>query len=147
NRLKGTSKLVLKGSEIVDTYYTLSAGKYTEVKKTIPWPANGLLYVEANGTCEYEFDPENADTSTEAEKEKGCANVYVEGVYEKSLTIASANDVIVNGSVYPSSVSGKLASSGSEATRPTGTAVLGLIANNFVRVYHPCSGFSESGIK
>ena len=147
NRLRGVSKLVLKGSEIKDTYYTLSGGVYTKVEKTIPWPANGLLYIESNGTCEFEYEYEKADTSTEAEKEKGCANVYVEGVYEKSLTIASANDVIINGSIYPASVSGKLASSGSEATRPTGTAVLGLIANNFVRVYHPCSGFSESGIK
>ena len=25
--------------------------------------------------------------------------------------------------------------------------MLGLIANNFVRVYHPCSGGSESGLK
>ncbi len=148
NRLKGVSKLVLKGNEIVDTYFTLSAGKYTEAKKTIPWPTNGLIYVENNGTCSYEYEYENADTSTEVEKEKGCANVYVEGVYEKSLTIASYDDVIINGSVYPSSVSGKLASSGSEATKPSGTPVLGLIANNFVRVYHPCvSTSNEQGIK
>ena len=150
NRLKGATKLVLKGNEISVTYYTLSGGKYTETKRpNMPWPANGLLYVEANGTCEFEFEYEKADTSTEAEKEKGCANVYVEGVYEKSLTIASANDVIIDGSIYPSSVSGKLASSGKEATKPTGTAVLGLIANNFVRIYHPCTsgwGGGESGI-
>ena len=155
NRLYGTNKLELKGNEISDTYYTFKLNakgekEWTEAKKTIPWPANGLLYIENNGTCEYEFEYENADTSKEAEKEKGCANVYVQGVYEKALTIASANDVIITGSLYPSSVSGKLATSGSAATKPSGTAVLGLIANNFVRVYHPCtSGWSgsESGIK
>ena len=45
--------------------------------------------------------------------------------------------MIVNGNVYPTSVSGKLGAT------PTGTAVLGLIASNYVRVYHPCSGGSN----
>ena len=151
DRLYGASHLVLEGKEIKDTYYTYALNAksekvWTEHVKTIPWPANGLLYVENDGTCEYEYEYENADTATEAAKEKGCANVYVHGSYEKSLTVASANDVIIDGSIYPTSVAGKLASSGSTATKPSGSTVLGLIANNFVRVYHPCTGYSESGI-
>ena len=50
NRLKGASKLVLKGNEIVDhLLHATPAGKYTEAKKTLPWPTNGLIYVETNG--------------------------------------------------------------------------------------------------
>ena len=50
----------------------------------------------------------------------GCGDVYVHGTYSQSLTIASEKDVIVDGDI----------------TR-NGDALLGLIANNFVRVYHP----------
>jgi hypothetical protein len=143
NNFEGTTHLELKGSEILVTnnVWNSVTKKWSEVKKTIAWPTNGLLYVQGNKEtgCGYEFEPENSDTSTEASTEQGCANVYVHGVYEKSLTVAGADDVIVDGPVYPSSVSGKLAASGSTATKPTGTAVLGLISNNYVRVYHPCS--------
>ena len=52
----------------------------------------------------------------------GCAVVYLSGTYSRSLTIGSANDIVVTGDVR------KDASS---------DVVLGLIANNNVRVYHP----------
>jgi hypothetical protein len=50
----------------------------------------------------------------------GCADLWVKGSYTSSLTLASENDIIVNGNL----------------TR-TGNVTLGLIPNNFVRVYHP----------
>ncbi|HXB16607.1 MAG TPA: hypothetical protein VNV44_12795 [Solirubrobacteraceae bacterium] len=141
NHLHGQTHLELKGNEIAVKYFIKNAkGEYESASKTLKWPANGLLYVDENGVCKEEFNPQSADTSTEETNTKGCGNVYVSGVYEKSLTIAASKDVIVNGSIYPSSVSGKLAASGSSATKPSGTAVLGLIGNRFVRVYHPCSG-------
>jgi Tfp pilus assembly protein PilX len=147
NRLAGQTKLELKGKEIAVTTYTYNSGtkKWSEVKKTIAWPANGLIYVQPNesaagGCTSFTFEVESSDTAKELEETRCMANVYVHGVYEKSLTVASAGDVIIDGSTYPSSVSGKLASSGAVATKPTGTAVLGLVANNYVRIYHPCSG-------
>jgi hypothetical protein len=48
--------------------------------------------------------------------------VYVKGNYSGALTIAAENDIVVNGSLVHS-----------------GEGVLGLVANNFVRVYHPYS--------
>ena len=45
------------------------------------------------------------------------------GSYGANLTIAAANDVIIDGNL----------------TRASNDLLLGLIANNFVRVYHPCS--------
>ena len=48
-----------------------------------------------------------------------------------SLTIATENDIIINGNITTA-----VDSSGV----PTTAATLGLIADNFVRIYHPCSG-------
>ena len=60
--------------------------------------------------------------------QQGCGNVYVNGTYTGQLTIAAENDIIINGNLCRTS-----------CTSPSGEALLGLIANNFVRVYHPCS--------
>jgi hypothetical protein len=142
NEFEGATYLVLNGSTntIGVTRYIEKAGKAEQVKETIAWPANGLLYVRAAGSgkpalsCSYKFEIENSDNSTETENEKGCGNVYVSGSYSKSLTVAGERELIINGNVYPKSVEGSL---GSE---PTGTSTLGLIASEYVRVYHPCSG-------
>ena len=102
-------------------------------EKGVALPPNGVIYVSGaeEGSCvTYSpFGPTPKYTEGSA-----CGNVYVHGEYTKSLTIAAQNDVIINESVYPTSVAGKL---GSE---PTGNAMLGLIANNFVRVFHPLTG-------
>ncbi len=59
----------------------------------------------------------------------GCnGDVYISGSYTTSLTVAAANDIMLAGS---------LTTSGSGSTL-TGNAVLGLIANRFVRVEHSC---------
>ena len=128
----GLTRIELKGNEMnVITY-----PKGVEVKETgVKLPPNGLIYVQAGEKgCGLTFNSEEADTTKEEEESKECGTVYVKGNYSSSLTIAGENNVIVNGNLYPTSVSGKLGS------LPTGTAVLGLIASNYVRVYHPCSG-------
>lgn len=129
---EGMTRIELKGTEMTVITYNESTG--AEIKTTgVKLPPNGLIYVQQNKKgCGYTFDAENADTPTEETSAKGCGTVYVKGNYSSSLTIAGENNVIVNGNVYPTSVSGKLGST------PTGTAVLGLIASNYVRVYHPC---------
>ncbi len=97
-------------------------------KETLPaksFPANGVVYVEnsSSGCGIAKYSPFGSDT----EHDTGCGNVYVHGEYTESLTIASADDVIVNGNLTTTSEEGA----------PTGGATLGLIAQNFVRVYHP----------
>ena len=92
-----------------------------------------LIYVQNNELgCSFPFNAQNADTSTEPNEAKNCGNVYVEGTYSKSLTIAGENDLIIKGSIVPSTIKAE--------EEPTGTAVLGLIASEYVRVYHPCEG-------
>ena len=55
--------------------------------------------------------------------------VHSEPSYSGRLTIAAENDIIIDGSIC-------WASASCNAKQPTGTEMLGLIANNFVRVLH-----------
>jgi hypothetical protein len=124
NKFSGVTILVLNGAA---NTITVTNGGST---KTIEWPSNGLIYVKQSpsGSCEYTYTPLKSDGSEEAKTETNCANVYVSGTYSKSLTIGSADDVIIKGETYPV---------GNLGGEPTGTATLGLIANNYVRIYHP----------
>src|SRR5262249_51580074 len=90
---------------------------------------NGVIYVE-NGTCSNDFA-----ASEKYPANSGCGDAWghsgtgsnAAGV---DLTIAADNDVIIDGSIL----------------RKTGTsAAIGLIANNFVRVYHPVSRTANGG--
>jgi Tfp pilus assembly protein PilX len=118
----GVSELVLNG--LTNKITVINKG----VTKIIEWPSNGLIYVGTKEACGYTFNPLTADSIEEKTGETNCGNVYVNGTYSKSLTIGSAEDVIVNGNIYPY---------GNLGGEPTGTATLGLIANNNVRIYHP----------
>jgi hypothetical protein len=129
----GETRLELDGTTntIRVVNFNSSGGEHAE---TIAWPRNGLIYVRTE-SCDWPTATSrvafNADGPEEANSEQGCGNVYVRGTYSRPLTIAAEEDLIIDGSVYPTSVAGSL---GSE---PTGTAVLGLIAGDYVRIYHP----------
>jgi hypothetical protein len=139
NEFAGVTHLVLNGTtnKIKATYYKEeSGGVLKETEVNLGWPENGLIYVQASPKgCEYQYETEGNgdDNSYETEHEKGCGTVYVEGTYSKSLTVAGESDVVIDGSLIPTSVEGSLGNA------PTGTAVLGLIASNYVRVDHACS--------
>jgi hypothetical protein len=91
-------------------------------------PANGVIYVKSGaGGCGTPPPPSNA---TYAEP-LSCGNLYVSGTYTSSMTLASANDIIIRPFLSTSS-NGDLIGAGN--------SVLGLIATNFVRVYHPTNG-------
>lgn len=120
----GITRLELNGTTITVYNAALSGGK-----KLLPWPKNGLIYVkQASGSCGYTYKTSKSDGKEEAENETNCANVYVSGSYSESLTVGSAGNVIINGEVL---------SPTNSKHEPTGTATLGLIADSFVRVYHP----------
>jgi hypothetical protein len=92
---------------------------------TVADPANGVIYV-SNISCSKVYSPYNPNYTTDTE----CGNVYVSGEYTVPLTIAAENDIIIKGNLRPPVESGG---------EPSTNAVLGLIANNFVRIYHPVS--------
>jgi Tfp pilus assembly protein PilX len=132
----GKTEIALEGT-------TMSVSKWTEnakgelVKETtsgVAFPPNGVIYV--SGECGKLYSP--FGPSPEYAKDNECANAYVHGKYEKALTIATQNDIVINGNITTPLSEGK----------PSGNAMLGLIANNFVRVYHPVAErYLRSGSK
>ena len=94
----------------------------------LPLPGNGVIYVETplTGANCSTVQPSNADYAITDK----CGNLYVSGDYTKSLTLSADNDIIVRPWMNTSKVGD---------INGIGTSVMGLIAQNFVRVYHPCS--------
>jgi hypothetical protein len=89
--------------------YTINGGAST------PLPANAVFYV--TGTACYA--PETPSTQSSA---PGCGDVKISGTYSQSVTVFAQGDIIITGNL----------------TRTAGTdAVLGLVADNWVRVHHP----------
>ncbi|HEX4035499.1 MAG TPA: hypothetical protein VHX66_13730 [Solirubrobacteraceae bacterium] len=95
---------------------------------TVAYPSNGVIYVStATAGCSVIYTPFNPSYSNDT----NCGNAYISGNYTTSLTVATDNDIIINGNLTtPVNSSGV----------PTGNALLGLIANDFVRVAHPVDG-------
>lgn len=110
-----------------DGSMTVREGSHTCSGGTVlysgPQPANGIVYVE-NLACTGAYSP----FLTQYEETSECGNVYVHGTYTKPLTIAAGNDIIVDGNILEEG----------------GAGVLGLIANNFIRVYHPVQRYWNS---
>jgi type II secretory pathway pseudopilin PulG len=110
----GEVKICLEGSTMkVGPGRTCTGSLYSG-----PLPANGVIYDSNGSGCTGEYTPINLTYSPTAST---CGNVNVEGTYAKPLTIGSANDVVIMNNV----------------TKANSEAMLGLIANNFIRVYHP----------
>ena len=125
----GKTTIVLTGSTMTVTNALINGGA---PQSGVALPTNGVIYVStATAGCSVNYTPFNPSYSNDA----NCGNVYVSGTYNSSLTIATDNDIIIDGN---------LCNSGAACTTslpaPTGNAVLGLIANDFVRIYHPVSG-------
>jgi hypothetical protein len=116
----GQVRICLSGTNM-----TVGTGETCEGKYSGPIPSNGVIYVQ-NGVCSAVYSP--FSTKYGEASQQGCGNAYVRGTYTGQLTIAAENDVIINGNLCRTS-----------CTTASGEALLGLIANNFVRVYHPCS--------
>jgi type II secretory pathway pseudopilin PulG len=84
-----------------------------------PLPGNGIIYDSNGASCSTEYSPFNV--SYETATVSTCGNINLEGSYAKPLTIAAANNVLIMNNVQ----------------KTTEEGMLGLIANNFIRVYHP----------
>ena len=110
----GVTKIRLNGTQM-----SLDGGATWEAQ-----PGNGVIYVQTGTAGCTTKPPILADYNETA----SCGNAYVSGTYGSNLTIAADNDIIV----APTQ-----AGQNEDLIRQSGTtAVLGLIAQNFVRVMH-----------
>jgi type II secretory pathway pseudopilin PulG len=128
---EGKTAIVLTGTTMNVTHYKEVSLPVPHVVTTtefaVPLPPSGVIYV-SNKACSQLYSPYGPEYAKDTE----CGNVYVSGNYTGQLTIAAENDVVINGSITT-----PVNSEGS----PTTNAVLGLISNNFVRLYHPVGEF------
>jgi hypothetical protein len=124
-----TGGLVYTGTTTVrlnaDNTMDVTNGGVTQTGLALP--ANGVLYVRTNttGGCSIANPPPVANYATEP---PSCGNLYITGSYSGSLTFGADNDIIVGSHIDQTQ---------RDLVKIDGTdGVVGLIANNFVRVYH-----------
>ena len=86
----------------------------------IPVPSDGVVYVQNGAGCTSSYSPFTVTYPVSS----GCGNaiVHSQGTYSGQLTIAAENDVIIDDDIVRASSSADL---------------LGLVANNFIRIKHP----------
>jgi len=120
---KGRTIIRINGSQL----YVNNNG----TTQTLGFPANGVIYVDANGAC----NPIQYPAGVIYDDPVGCGNVYVSGTYSESLTIAAANDIIIAPTKSDGTIDWSMATTDTNLVK-SGDPVLGLIANNFVRVGH-----------
>ncbi len=86
-RFTGVTTIVLNGGQM-----SVNGGAYVND------PSNGVVYVSTSSAgCPVTYTPFTATYTGNT----GCGNVYVSGNYNTSLTIASDNDIIINGNIIP----------------------------------------------
>ena len=124
NRFAGKTIIQLSGTTMTVT--NTRAGLNNAVR-TIP--VGGVIYVAENTDAGKGCGVAYKVRATYTEPE-GCGNVFVRGSASVDVTIAAANDVIIYDDV----------------TKTNG-AMIGLIANNFVRIYHPVSIDSDGNCR
>lgn len=124
------TKIELEGAQMKVTRNT---GSNTTTTSTVAFPSSGVVYVQ-NGSCPGSAWPACSSAyspfTTNYPTGSDCGTVLVKGTYSGELTIAAENDIIIEGELKRSS--------GSQG-------LLGLIANNFVRIKHPFCREKKSG--
>jgi type II secretory pathway pseudopilin PulG len=123
-RFSGQVQICLNGSSMTVASISASNKDCSQgVLYSGPIPANGLVYVKnsESGVCPSTYSPFTATYPTTSY----CGTAFVHGTYTGALTIATQNDIVLDESVCRGSCSS-----------PTGNGMLGLIANNFVRIFH-----------
>jgi hypothetical protein len=115
-RFVGKTTVAMSGTQMTITGKREDGTQLTNA--SVALPADGVLYVK-NGTspaCPVYNPIATTTTST------GCGNLEISGNYNVNVTFTAENDIIVTGNTT------RVANS---------EALLGLIANGFVRVHHP----------
>lgn len=113
----GETFIELAGNQMRITNPRGNAVGTTFNNTTVNFPPNGIVYVR-NTQC--------AGISQVADPQRprpNCGTVWLKGTYNSPLTIAAEDDVRINGNII------------NNVSDPR--TVLGVIANNFIRIHHP----------
>jgi type II secretory pathway pseudopilin PulG len=137
NVFNGTTSVVLNGTSATVTTCTSSSTGSCTSKTISSLVAQPIIYVNnASGCTPAAYTPFGATYPANSTGYYGCAgDVYVSGNYTTPVTIGAANNVII---------AGNLTTTADGSGNPTGSATLGLVANEFVRVMHGINGSDSS---
>ncbi len=114
-RFFGRTKIVFSGNTMTVTNLT------TKVVRTLTPPSGTVIYVANDPASTQPCGSYTYTPLKPYDEPAGCGNVYVSGRYNASLTIGAENDIVVR----------------DHLDRGTSGAMLGLISNNWIRVWHP----------
>jgi hypothetical protein len=136
NVFYGTTTVTLgspDGTHATVVSCTSSATSSCTTPKVIDLTAQPIIYVNnASGCPSTNYSPFSVSYPNNGTGYYGCAgDVYVHGTYSTPVTIGAINNIIINGNITTSE---------DGSGNPTGTATLGLVANEFVRVMHGVNG-------
>lgn len=110
------------------TYDVTNANENGGNLQTLAYPSNGVIYVKNGAGC----DGYNYTTGWNPAGDATCGLLAIKGTYNKSLTFAAEDDIVITGNINR------------DADPSSDQAVLGLIANKYVRVRHYATGNSGS---
>jgi Tfp pilus assembly protein PilX len=116
----GETRLVFNGTTVSVTN--------NGTTNSMPLPPSGVIYVNST-SCNVGYSRQQTYTPSSFMTNPGCGNVWISGTYNSDITIGADNDIIVMDDFKSNSLS---------------TVLGGLVANNFVRVFHPVSFSSSS---
>lgn len=132
----GTTTISLNGTTAnVENCPGASAGAANCKSSTVDLTQKPIIYVTNGTSCNPPaYTPFNTPYPTTTVGSStyyyGCSgDAYVSGNYSTSVTIASANNIVITGSVLANNSTGT----------PTGSAIAGLVANQFIRLMHGVS--------
>jgi hypothetical protein len=132
-RFKGLTKVTLNGANMTVTGRREDGTQLTNA--VVALPADGSIYVshdngpltgtapnQHGGGCGATYNPVAPYGTTALPVPPGCGNLEIQGTYSVPLTVGAENDVIIMDDVRKAA---------------TADVLLGMISNNFIRVYHP----------
>ncbi|HEV7883787.1 MAG TPA: hypothetical protein VGO81_09460 [Solirubrobacteraceae bacterium] len=139
-RFKGPTKITLNGANMTVTGKREDGTQLTNA--VVPIPVDGAIFVshnndpltgsgssQAGGGCGATYNPVYPYGTTSAPVPPGCGNLEIQGTYSVGVTVGAENDIIVKDDVRKSS---------------TSDVLLGMVSNNFIRVYHPVTNLQAN---
>jgi Tfp pilus assembly protein PilX len=132
-RFMGLTKITMNSTTMTVTGKREDGTQLTNA--VVPIPSDGSIFVSHNndplagtgtslagGGCGATYNPVAPYGTIALPVPPGCGNLELQGTYSVSVTIGAENDIIIKDDV-----------------RRSGTAdvLLGMVSNNFIRVYHP----------
>jgi len=116
----GTTKITMSATTMRVTGRRKAPGSPALVNVAMAIPADGVVYVANDGSCpDYNAVDAYAAPAT-------CGNLELEGDYAANVTFTAENDIVIKADVVRTTASSQF--------------LLGLLAQNYVRIFHPVTG-------